>query len=356
MPDWTKSMAQSFEYYIVDPVTWTDSQKIDTAISCTISRDITSETLGSASFDIDSFLGECYIRVYLATIQNGLSERFPLGTFLVQTPSHDYDSKVLTSSITAYTPLIELKEKYHPIGYTVPKGDNVMKHACALTKENVRAPVVTTTHDKNLTYDFTAGNTETMLSFNSSLIANAGFHYDLDEMGNIMFAPDQTLDSLQPRVVFHDGNSSILYPDVNLSRDFYGIPNVIEVVYSTSSTTYYSKAVNNDPDSPTSIQNRGRVIMSRVTDPDLSGVATQAIIDEYAQQLLKSASSITGTISYSHGYYPIRVGDCVQLEYRKLKEISPQLYPIKARVTSQSISCTTGCPVEETAEFNIKFL
>ena len=108
MPDWTKSMAQSFEYYIVDPVTWTDSQKIDTAISCTISRDITSETLGSASFDIDSFLGECYIRVYLATIQNGLSERFPLGTFLVQTPSHDYDSKVLTSSITAYTPLIEL--------------------------------------------------------------------------------------------------------------------------------------------------------------------------------------------------------------------------------------------------------
>lgn len=96
--------------------------------------------------------------------------------------------------------------------------------------------------------------------------------------------------------------------------------------------------------------------MSRVTDPDLSGVATQAIIDEYAQQLLKSASSITGTVSYSHGYYPIRVGDCVQLEYRKLKEISPQLYPIKARVTSQSISCTTGCPVEETAEFNIKFL
>lgn len=356
MPDWTKSMAQSFEYFIVNPLTWADEKELTAVTSCEINRDSSAETLGSASFNVDSFIGECYIRVYLVTIQNGVRERHPLGTVLVQTPSHAYDSKVLTSSITAYTPLIELKEKYLPIGYTVPKGENIMKHACSLTSENARAPVVQANSDKTLNYNFTAENDETMLSFTSSLIANAGYHYELDEMGNILFGPEQTLDSLQPRIIFHDGNSSILYPSVNISRDLYGIPNTVEVIYSTSNNCFYSKAVNDDPNSPTSVPSRGRRIMSRVTNPELSGIATQEIIDEYAQKLLKSASSITGTITYTHGYYPVRVGDCVSLEYKALKEISPQLYPIKARIVSQSISCKTGCPVEETAEFNIKFM
>lgn len=356
MPDWTKSMVQSFEYYTVNPLTWADEKEISTVSSCEINRDASAETLGSASFSIDSFIGECYIRAYLITIQNGVRERHPLGTVLVQTPSHDYDSKILTSSITAYTPLIELKEKYLPIGHTVPKGENIMRHACSITSENVRAPVITASNDKTLNYDFTAGNDETMLSFTSSLIANAGYRYDLDEMGNILFCPEQSLDALQPRMTFHDGNSSILYPNVNLSRDLYGIPNVIEVLYSSSSNSFYAKAVNNDPNSPTSILSRGRQIMSRITNPEISGIATQEIIDEYAQKRLEFASSITGTITYTHGYYPVRVGDCVSLEYKALREINPQFYPIKARIVSQSISCTTGCPVEETAEFSIKFL
>ncbi len=356
MPDWTKSMSQSFEYYIVNPDTWTDDSLLDSMTSGNISWDLSAETLGSANFDIDSFIGECYIRAYLITIQNGVRERFPLGTFLVQTPSHNYDSKILKSSLTAYTPLIELKEKYLPIGYTALKGDNVMKHATAIVGGNMRAPISSVASDATLNFDFTAGNDENVLSFTSSLIANANYHYDIDGWGNIMFAPDQSLDSLQPRIIFDDGNSSILYPDISLDRDLYGIPNVVEVLYSTGNDTFYSKATNDDPNSLTSTISRGREIMSRVLNPELSGVATQDIIDRYAQELLKSYSSVTGTITYKHGYCPVRIGDCVSLKYKKLKQISPQLYPIKAKVISQNISCETGCPVEETAEFTIDFM
>ena len=39
MPDWTKSMQQSFEYYIVDPGTWKDADQIDTVKSSIIERD-----------------------------------------------------------------------------------------------------------------------------------------------------------------------------------------------------------------------------------------------------------------------------------------------------------------------------
>ena len=110
MPDWTKPMQQTFEYYVVDPFSWKDTRKLDNVISCVIERDAEADTLGSATIDITESLGECYIRVYLVVIQNGVIDKFPLGTFMIQTPSSTFDGKIREISMDAYTPLIELKE------------------------------------------------------------------------------------------------------------------------------------------------------------------------------------------------------------------------------------------------------
>ncbi len=115
MIDWTKSMQQTFEYYIVDPDTWKNISKLETVKSCTINRDAGSETLGSASINVVDVLGECYIRVYLVVSQNGATEKCPLGTFLVQTPSSTFNGRIRTATMDAYTPLIELKENKPPI-------------------------------------------------------------------------------------------------------------------------------------------------------------------------------------------------------------------------------------------------
>ena len=64
MPDWTKSMQESFEYYIVDPNTWMNKRLLKTVKSCTITPDLEAETLGSATIDITESVGECYIRAY----------------------------------------------------------------------------------------------------------------------------------------------------------------------------------------------------------------------------------------------------------------------------------------------------
>ena len=116
MADWQSSMSQTFEYYVVDPGTWQNQKLLDNVLSCTITRDSETETLGSASIDIGESVGECYIRVYLVTNQNGLKERHPLGTFLVQTPSSSFDGKIRNVSMDTYTPLLELKENQPPIG------------------------------------------------------------------------------------------------------------------------------------------------------------------------------------------------------------------------------------------------
>ena len=349
MPDWTKSMQQTFEYYVVDPGTWKDREQITTVISCTINRDAEAETLGSATFDIAESLGECYIRVYLITIQNGVREKHPLGTFLVQTPSSSFDGKMRSVSMDAYTPLLELKETQPPIGYYVAKRENILDVAYRLTRERTRAPVVKTEHSKKLFDDFVADPSETWISFISDMLSNAKHKFALDEMGRVLFSPDQSTASLQPVQTFHDNNSSILYPELNMNHDLYGIPNVVEVIYSTSSENYYAKVVNNDSNSPTSTVNRGREIVYRETDPSLIGDPTENQIQEYAERLLKELSTLEYTVSYTHGYCPVRLGDCVRLNYAKAG-----LNNVKAKVISQSIKCEPGCPVTEKAVFTNK--
>lgn len=349
MTDWLSSMQQTFEYYIVDPGTWKDAKRIDSVISSTIERTSYSETLGSATINATESLGECYIRIYLITIQNGVKEKHPLGTFLVQSPSTSFNGKVKNVSMDAYTPLLELKENPIPIGYSLSKDMNIMDMAYRLVGEHARAPVVKATCSKTLYDDFVANTYDTWISFLSDLIANAKYIFDLDEMGRILFAPKQELESLQPVWTYDDGNSSILYPEISANHDLYGIPNIVEVVYSSGKDYYYARAVNDDGNSPTSTVNRGREILHRVTDPPLDGNSTHVQIQQYAERLLKELSSVEYTISYSHGYCPVRLGDCVRFNYKRAG-----LTDIKAKVISQSIDCSAGCKVSETAVFTKK--
>ena len=261
-----------------------------------------------------------------------------------------------------YTPLIELKEKCPPLGYTIRKGTRIMDAAYRIVGENCRVPVnkVEPLYEINsdgekvdvspkLQHDFVANTDDTWLSFVIDLIANARYELGLGERGDILFLPKQDLASLQPVWTYDDGNSSILYPELTMDHDLYGIPNVVEVIYSYGSDCKQAVAKNEDPNSLVSIQNRGREIVHRVTDPSLAGYVTQDQIQDYAERVLKDLSTIEYKISYTHAYCPVRVGDCVRLNYTRAG-----IKGVKAKVISQSISCEPGCPVSEKAVFTSK--
>ena len=349
MANWTESMVQSFKYYIVDPGTWRDTKEIKVVKSCSISRDVDAETLGSAAIDVTESLGECYVRIYLVTIQDHIEEKHPLGTFLIQTPSSNFDGKIENISVDAYTPLLELKENLPPIGYSIFKNENIMENAYQLTRSYARAPVVKAECSDTLFYDFVADAQDTWISFLTDLISNANYTFALDEMGRILFSPKQDTASLQPVWTYNDDNSSILYPDLDMDHDLYGIPNVVEVIYSNGADSYYAKVTNDDSNSPISTIGRGREITHRVTNPDITGNPTENQIKEYAEQLLRELSTLEYTITYTHGYCPVRLGDCVRLNYERAG-----LMNVKAKVISQSIKCESGCPVTEKAVFTVK--
>lgn len=349
MVDWTASMQRTYEYYTVDPGTWRDVKKIDTVKTSTINRDSTVETKGSATIDINELLGETYVRIYLVTIQNGLTEKHPLGVFLMQTPTSSYNGIVREVSVDAYTPLLELKEKLPPLGYSRLEGDNIMDVAYQLVRENVRAPVVKAASDKILNWDFVSNTSDTWLTFVSDLILNAEYTFDLDEMGRILFAPKQDITKLQPVWTYTDDNSSILYPEMTMDHDLYSIPNVVEVIYTQNGYNERVEVVNDDPNSPTSTVSRGRRKVKRIENPNFNGLPTHAEIEKYAEKALKELSTVEYKISYSHAYCPVRVGDCVRLDY-----VSAGLRNVKAKVISQSIKCDAACQVSEKAVFTKK--
>lgn len=348
--DWTGSMQQTFRYFVVHPGTWKNERELLYVTSSSIKRDSENETLGSGSFDMTEELGECYVRTYLVCIQNGIKYEFPLGTLLVQTPGKSYNGRVQTLSMDAYTPLLELKDKNPPFGYSISSGVNILKSVSTLVADNVRAPVVEASSDDTLNGDYVSDyEKDTLLSYTSDLLGSINYRYDIDELGRILFVPNQDSNALQPVWTFNDDNSSILYPDVSIDRDLYGIPNVVEVMYSTDTTFLMARAENKDENSPTSIPVRGREVMYRVNNPDDIIAPDQHQMDQYAKNLLRELSTLEYTISYSHGYCPVRVGDCVMLNYTRAG-----LVGIKAIVKSQEINCETGCKVTETATYTKK--
>ncbi len=349
MIDWTESMEQTFEYYEIDPYTWKDKKLLDTVKKCSINRDETAETLGSATVDVNDLVGESYIRVYLIASQNGHKEKVCLGTYIVQTPSSSFDGKVRSVSMDCYTPLLELKENPPPLGYALLKDDNIMEEAYRIVRENCRAPVVQTISDKKLLDNFISNTDDTWLKFVSDLIAQAKFKFYLDDEGRILFAPIQKIEELQPVWTYNDDNSSILLPEVTLDHDLYGIPNIVEVTCNTSQGQYMARVVNDDESSPTSTIRRQREIVYRESEPNLTGLPSRMEVDDYAENLLEELSSIEYKVSYSHGYCPVRIGDCVRLNYKRA-----DLQDIKAKVITQTINCESGCSVSETAVFKKK--
>lgn len=349
MVDWRASMQRTFEYYEVDPNTWKDKRQLKKVTSCTIDRDSEKTTLGSATYNMTETVNECYVRAYLVVIQNGVTTKVPLGTHLIQTPSDKFDGKKHEISYDGYTSLIELSEKKPPLGYFVDSGKNTIEQAGRIARENTRAPVVFGSSEHTLYSDFISTTDDTWLTFLTDLVSNAKHQFDVDEMGRVLFAPEQDIASLAPVWTYTDDNSSILYPDITIERDLYQIPNVVEVYYSNSAWTYQATAVNDDPNSPISTVSRGRKIVHRVTDPDLIGASTQRQINEYAEQLLRNLSALEYRVTYKHGYCPVRVGDCVRLNYTR-----SDLKNVKAKVVSQSIECKTECVVNETAVFTKK--
>ena len=346
MPDWTRGFErQTYEFFEVDPATWRDLRPLRLVRSCRITRDADSELLESARFEVDEDVpGEAYWRAYMTWRQGSSSGRECMGTFLSQTPKASYDGKAITRSVDAYSPLVEASDRMPPVGRTFRAGATALGSAVALLSAHMRAPVVSMGVGTALTQPWTCSAKSSALEAACDLLAVEGMHLDVLPDGRVSLAPDASPAALSPAWTYDDGNSSILLPDVTEEYDWYGVPNVVEVVWSSGSRTLVGKAVN-DGENPLSVASRGREVLHRETSPTLPDDPTQDDADMEAARLLAELSSVERTVTYEHGYCPVRIGDSVLLDY------SRHGLRARARVTKQEIVLETGCIVRETATY-----
>ena len=86
--NWAKGYTSKYVARLVDWASFNDMEEIP-IISGSISRDITSNLLESASIETHQRIDEQWVRIYMIATQNGGSERIPLFTGLASTPARD---------------------------------------------------------------------------------------------------------------------------------------------------------------------------------------------------------------------------------------------------------------------------
>lgn len=330
----------TYRYCRVDAGTWLDNEVIEGIENAKITFDKTLPTKGMMTFTTAENLGETYIRAY-AILNN--SHPVCIGTFLAQTQTAKHDGKDKIYQVQAYTSLLELKEKYPPIGYTISKNTNIAEMAYKLANEHCRAPVISGGKGQNASIAFIAGVEETWLDYLTELLDADNKLLLPSYTGSILIVPKRDANSMQPVHVFQDNSKSLVCAEVEEQRDLYRIPNRVLVI---SSNGLLAVAENDDDNNSLSINNRGRVVEMRITNPSLPDECTQDQLDDYAERELKSASLVEHRVQITHDWIPnISIEDCVRLELDRAD--------IHARgiVESMEFSCDTKGLVKTTISF-----
>lgn len=354
--DWGRSMQQTYEYYIVNPETWQNQERIDYIISTSITHDSTSRLCGSSNMNTTEALEENYIRTYLVCNQDGHIHKECLGTYLYMTTNDSFDGVVHEYNAIGYTSLVELDENCPMLGYFIPSKDyagrdkhvSIANNIRTIVNQHTRCELETTIeYSDMLTNDVVPAPSDTWLDIILNMIKTVAvrqYVLGADEMGNITLKVHNDINKMIPTYDYTDDDTSLLLPTLNTGLDLYKIPNVVEVIFSDSKHFFKSRAVNNDEESPISVQKRKREIVKRVVVNNIGfSEPTQKIVDAYAEKLLESESTIRQEISYTHGYCGTKVGDCVTLTYR-----AAGLNKVKGIITAQTINCVPGCTVDET--------
>ena len=338
---------RTYEYYFVDPATWLDAGRATGITGGSMAWNLEDDQLGSATFlaDADAGLDDRYVRVYMVIEQDGVRERFALGTWLVECPEEQFDGARESVEATGYTPLRELADVKMPPGY--PCAGDAAVNAAAVMSGRMRAPVLALGISARLDGSFAAGADESALDYCLSMLSAADLRPMLDGMGRVSFAPVRDAASMRPVWTFRDDDASVLLPDLSHKSGLRDVRNVARVVYSTATGRLVGEAVNDDPASPASTVSRGRELTLVVTSPDLPENPTQVQVDALAARLLREDSASTHEFKFSHGFVPdVTVGCAVELDYTRAGKHAVAL------VTEQHMEFDEAATVECRAVFS----
>lgn len=256
---------------------------------------------------------------------------FPLGIFILSTPTRKEVNDQVYREVEAYDGLIILEDDKFINRYTIKSGTNYydamidLLQSAGITKINIENT------DKVLPNDieFEPG-IEKRLALNE-LAAQINYTpFWVDEYG--YFTSSQYISPSDKSIDYEyidDPEMSIVYNGMEENMDLFSIPNSWVATLSNvdgamnqdgtpiepvSITSIYT---NDNPDSPTSTVSRGRIIVEML---QVENIADQASLDNYVQRVAFESSQVFGKIQFETAIMPFhRYQDVLQIRNSTLR-------------------------------------
>lgn len=240
---------------------------------------------------------------------------FPLGIFLLNTPTRAEINGMIYRDVEAYDGLIVLQESKIDERLTAPIGELYydfiiyMLGRANITKWNIEHS------DKTIitAQEWTIG-TPYLTIINDLLAALNYTPLWVDENGYYISRLYRSPQERPADIEYIADELSVIYNGMEEELDLFNVPNRwIIVLNDPEREDLVSDQININPDSPTSYQARGNryiVDFREVTD-----IADQAALDQYAERVAFEASQIFGNIQFETAIMPIHsYADVVYLE------------------------------------------
>ena len=303
--DWSKGLSASYKAYIVDPITWKDVEPID-IIGGSISK-AEDDLRESADISVSEYNSdrERWIRIYLDARQRSDSYYGAIFTGLISSPGKEIEGSVQTNSLRCYSVLKPASDILLPRGYYINYGTNtavIIKNLLSVIKG---MPIIMDGTPPNLSYTIIAENGESNLSMVNKILYSIGWRMCIKGDGSVVISEPAS----EPSVYFDPVDVDSLELRVNIENNWFDCPNVFRAVQGSFSAT----AVDNDPNSMFSVQNRGREIYFEESNCNPYYGESLA---QYAKRRLKEEQQVSMSATYTRRFDPdANVSDVISLRY-----------------------------------------
>lgn len=331
MADWANGYGSEFELCKVNTGTWAASERVSGVTSLSIKKSGTESVplIENATLECDEQVDDGWYTVFV--VVDG-TEKVALGTYLFEATSEHFKWSYGTYKYSGFSVLKPADESMVTVGSFVAKGTNGAEEAAKLLRSCIPAPV-SVIGGFSLSDNVVLSIGMSKLAAAWALLDSGGYCIMIDGLGNVTIqkAPSE------PSLRLTSDNMNLLMPEIDIDRKTQGVPNR----YYAVSGSMVATAVNQDPDSPTSYQSRGRWIDTCDKSPKRVNGET---LQEYAQRRLEEVSTVTASIKYKREFVP----DVVPFSIVRIDLPSHGIAGDYV-VESQSITCGNGVYVDETA-------
>jgi hypothetical protein len=243
---------------------------------------------------------------------------FPLGIFLLSSPTRSDQNQNVYRDVEAYDGLLVLRDDKFESRYTVTAGTNYRDAVIAIlttsgiTKHNIEQT------DKVLPNDFDFEPGKEKLYAINELLRQINFNQIyVDVYGYYTSSTYRSPSVRSAEYTYGDDALSITYSGMTEEFDLFNVPNKWVVVLSNpESEPLVSTYINENPNSPTSTMSRGRIIIDY---REIDNIADQQSQDAYVQRIAFEASQIYGKLEYETAINPAHdFADVLQINYSPL--------------------------------------